>query len=162
MISLKNAQATSAQPTPSISKKEQILELYRAGITDVADLAMMTDARHSYVGAVLREAGLDDHYFDLYTSTRYEQNAYSKLFVGKLHFKDLAAATESVDYLELIYRQFERTRDRAGQHHVMVMAMTMANRARWSGKHQEAQRFQHWLIERMIELEPPAQDQVQA
>lgn len=147
-------QQAHAHATPVMSKKAQILELYRAGVTQIADLAMMTSARPSYIGAVLREEGLEEHYFDLYTSTRYEQNAYSKLFADKLHFKNVESALDSVDYLEQLYRQFERNRDRAGQHHTMVMAMTMANRARWSNKQHEAQVFQDWLMERLIELEP--------
>ena len=151
---------TNHKPTPEqhtqddkkLSKKEQIVELYRAGITEISDLAMMTGARPSYIGTVLRDAELDDHYFDLYTSTSHVMNAYSKFFVGKMRFKDVDSAMQSVELLDTMYHQFERNRDRAGQHHTMVLAMTMANRARWSGKEDEAEVFQNWLLNRLTEL----------
>jgi hypothetical protein len=60
------------QPT----KKAQILALYKSGIQNVEDLALLTGSRPSYVGAVLREAGLEPGYVDLYTSTRHPTNVY--------------------------------------------------------------------------------------
>ena len=51
------------------TKKQQIIALYLSGMTDVEDLARMTNARASYVATVLQNAGLLHGYFDLYTST---------------------------------------------------------------------------------------------
>lgn len=144
-------QSPSHHPTPEqhtqdkVSIKDQIIELHKAGITDVADLAMMTGSKPSYIGMVLQDAKLEDYYFDLYTSTSKSMNAYSKFFQGKMRYKDIEAAHTSVRVLDRMYEQFDRTRDRAGQHHAMMLGMTMANRARWSGKHQEAMVFQRWL-----------------
>jgi hypothetical protein len=36
------------------------------------------------------------------------------------------------------------------------MALTMFDRARWTGKEQEADVFRHWLLERLREAEPVA------
>ncbi len=133
-------------PSESPSKKEQILSLYLSGIEDAESLALLTEARPSYVGAVLREEGLATHYYDLYTSTSQPMNAYSRFFAGKLGFKDEETARESVAHIDRLYTQFGRTGDRAGQHHAMLMALTMFNRARWTGKPDEAAIFQHWLV----------------
>jgi hypothetical protein len=54
-----------------MTKKQQIISLYLSGITNVEDLAMITNARTSYVSAVLQNAGLIHGYFDLYTSRRH-------------------------------------------------------------------------------------------
>lgn len=130
------------------SLKEQVLALYRSGIEDVEDLALLTGARPSYIGAVLREEGLAD-YFDLYTSTAHPMNVYSKFFAGKLGFKDEAVAQRSVELIDGLHRQFERVGDRAGQHHALLMALTMFNRARWTGKADEAEVFRRWLVGRL-------------
>ncbi len=66
------------------TKKQQIIALFLSGITDVEDLASMTDARASYVGTVLQDAGLLRGYFDLYTSTAHPMNVYAKFFAGRL------------------------------------------------------------------------------
>lgn len=134
------------------TKKEQILELYGSGIEEVAELAMLTGASPSYIGSVLRQAELEPAYFDLYTPTAEQVSAYTKYFAGKLRFRDVAAARQSVAHIERLYQQFERRGDRAGQHHAMMMAMTMANRARWSNKKLEAQVFADWLVRRMREF----------
>ena len=63
-----------------VTKKNQILALYLSGITDIEDLATMTNARPSYVGTILQQAGFLHGYFDLYTSTAQPMNVYSKLF----------------------------------------------------------------------------------
>jgi hypothetical protein len=135
------------------SKKEQILALYLSGVEDVEDLALLTQSRPSYVGGVLQEEGLEAGYFDLYTSTSNPMNVYSKYFAGKLGFKDLMRAEESVRVIDRLYRQFGIAHDRAGQHHALLMALTMYDRARWTGKEAEAEPFRRWLAER---LEPSA------
>ena len=135
-----------AQDEKLPTKKEQILQLYQDGIVDVAELAYLVDAQSSYVANVLSNAGLLKGYFDLYTSTANEQNIYSRYFRNVLAFKDTEAAQQSVEKIDRIYKHFERIGDRAGQHHAMVLALTGMNRARWSGKLEEAQIFHDWLV----------------
>ena len=137
-----------------VSKKDQIISLYTSGIGDVEDLAMITGSRPSYVASVLQEAGLMTGYFDLYTTSSHPMNVYSKFFAGKLGFKDEGAAKESLEIIDRLYRQFELAQDRAGQHHAMLMALTMFDRARWTGKGQEADIFRHWMMDRLSEAGP--------
>src|SRR5436309_416048 len=99
-----------------VTKKEQILAMYRAGITEVTDLAAFTQSRPSYVASVLHDAESAPGYFDLYTSTREPMNVYSKFFAGQLGYRDEAAAQQSVALIDRLYRQFDLAGDRAGQH----------------------------------------------
>jgi hypothetical protein len=140
-----------AERVQQASKKDQILALYRAGITEVADLAAITVSRPSYVASVLHEAEELPTYFDLYTSTARPMNVYSKFFANKLAFRDEEAARESVGVIDNFYRQFALAGDRAGQHHALLMALTMFDRARWTGKEAEADVFRRWLKERLDE-----------
>jgi hypothetical protein len=133
------------------SKKDQIVSLFLSGMGEVEDIAIITGSRPSYVGSVLQEAGLVSGYFDLYTSTAHPQNVYSKFFANKLGFKDEATARQSVGLIDRLYRQFEFAGDRAGQHHALAMALTMFDRARWTGKGPEAEVFLHWLLARLNE-----------
>lgn len=138
----------------AVSKKEQILSLYVSGMTDIEDLAMLTGARPSYVGSVLREADLEPGYFDLYTSTQHPMNVYSKFFAGQMGFKDVATARKSVAHIDRLYRQFAIAGDRAGQHHALLMALTMYNRARWTDKPAEAEPFRAWLADHLEPGQP--------
>ena len=138
-----------------VSRKDQILSLYMSGIREVEDLAMITGARPSYVGSVLQESGQKTGYFDLYTSTSHPMNVYSKFFANRLGFKDEAAARESVETIDLLHRQFELAGDRAGQHHALLMGLTMYDRARWTGKAAEANIFREWLLANIREAVPP-------
>ena len=135
-----------------VTKKHQILALYLSGMMDIEELAVITNVRPSYVGAVLQQAGFLHGYFDLYTSTVHPMNVYSKLFARKLSFKDVDAARHSVAVLYRFYTQFERIGDRAGQHHALSMALVMFDRARWTGKTCEADIFRQWLVAH-LELE---------
>ena len=54
------------------------------------------------------------------------------------------------DY-DTLYRQFELAGDRAGQHHALLMALVMFDRARWTGKGREAEVFLNWLTARLGE-----------
>jgi hypothetical protein len=128
------------------SKKDMILSLFGAGTTDIESIAVLTGAKPSYVGSVLQKEGLIDNYFDLYTSTAHPMNIYSKYFRGKLGFKNVETAQASVKNLEQGYRLFSNTQDRAGQHHTLELALTMLNRARWTGKLEEAEVYRRWLI----------------
>ena len=141
------ARKSSSRP----SRKEQIVSLFLSGMGEVEDIAVITGARPSYVASVLQEAGLHSGYFDLYTSTSQPQNVYSKFFAGKLGFKDVETAAESVALIDRLYRQFEFAGDRAGQHHALTMALTMFDRARWTGKGREAEVFLNWLTARLGE-----------
>jgi hypothetical protein len=133
------------------SKKDQILSLAVSGLGDVGDIALITGSRPSYVSGVLEAADLHKGYFDLYTSTTRPMNVYSKFFAGQLGFKDVEAARRSVDLIDRLYRQFEVAADRAGQHHALLMALTMFDRARWTNKGPEAEVFRQWLLDRLGE-----------
>ncbi len=135
------------------TKKDQILALHAAGVGEVDDIALMTGTRPSYVNAVLQEAGEGTGYFDLYTSTNTPMNVYSKFFAGKLGFKDEETARKSIEVIAQLYHRFELAGDRAGQHHAMLMALTMYNRARWTGKHAEATIYRDWLLHRLGQRE---------
>ena len=159
-MSRKEAQpSNSAAPRPQrVTKKHQILALYLSGITDLEDLATITGTQSSYVGAVLQQAGLIRGYFDLYTSTAHPMNVYSKLFASKLGYKDEATARDSVAVLERLYQQFALTRDRAGQHHALSMALVMFDRARWTGKMPEADIFRQWLVAHLEQADTDDED----
>jgi hypothetical protein len=129
-----------------VTKKQQIIALYLSGNKNIEDLATMTSARASYVSTVLQNAGLIHGYFDLYTSTGYPMNLYSKLFAGKLGFKNASAARRSVAILDQVYERFARAGDRPGQHHALYMALVMFDRARWTGRGREAELFRRWLV----------------
>lgn len=131
------------------SKKELILELFEKGTKEIEAIAAVSGAKPSYVGSVLHQAGLIDNYFDLYTSTNYPMNVYSRHFRGKLGFKNVETARRSVQNLEQAYRYFERQQDRAGQHHALEMALTMLDRARWTNKAEEAEIYRLWLVEKL-------------
>ena len=157
------ANKQSAQETPPkqsrarrVSRKDQIISLYTSGIGNVEDVALITGARASYVASVLQAEGLLSGYFDLYTATSHPMNVYSKFFADKLGFKDEAAARRSIELIDLLHRQFEASGDRAGQHHALLMALTMFDRARWTGKGREAEVFRQWLLGRLNEAELPA------
>jgi hypothetical protein len=135
------------------TKKDRILSLYLAGIDHVEDLAMISRSRPSYVASVLQDSGLITGYFDLYTTSDHPMNVYSKFFANKLGFRDLATARESVDHIDTLYESFARAGDRAGQHHALVMALVMFDRARWTAKPEEADVFRQWLLARLGEDE---------
>lgn len=149
-----STEAESAAPPRSPSKKEQIIALFLSGLSDLGDLALITRTRPSYVASVLQNAGLHHGYFDLYTSTAEPMNVYSKFFAGHMGFKDEETARQSVQVIDRLYRQFELAGDRAGQHHALLMALTMFDRARWTNKNAEAEVFRQWLSARLQEAAP--------
>ena len=59
-------------------------------------------------------------------------------------------AKRSVRKLEYSYRNFADRQDRAGQHHALEMALTMLDRARWTGKLEEAEIYRRWLVSKLI------------
>ena len=131
------------------SKKDMILSLFDNGTTEIEAIAAISGAKPSYVGSVLQKEGLIDNYFDLYTSTAHPMNIYSKHFRGKLGFKDVETARASVKTLEQAYRYFENVQDRAGQHHALELGLTMLNRARWTGKLEEAEVYRLWMVNKL-------------
>jgi hypothetical protein len=137
---------TVGQPRELKTKKDMTLSLFNSGVTEIETIAAVSGARPSYVGAVLHREGLVDNYFDLYTSTGYPMNVYSKHFRGKLGFKDIESAERGVKTLENGYQYFSRILDRAGQHHTLELGLTMLDRARWTGKMEEAEVYRRWLV----------------
>jgi hypothetical protein len=132
------------------TKKERILSIFkRTGIRDLERIAGLADAKPSYVASVLRQENLIDSYFDLYTSTGLTMNAYSKHFQGRLGFKNVETAERGVSTLEAGYRHYEDVKDRAGQHHALEMGLTMLDRARWTGKLEEAEVYRRWLVAKL-------------
>jgi hypothetical protein len=128
------------------SKKDMILSLFKNGTTEIEAISAVSGAKPSYVGSVLQKEGLIDNYFDLYTSTGYPMNVYSKHFRGKLGFKNVETAKRGTDTLETAYRYFDKNQDRAGQHHALEMGLTMLDRARWTGKLEEAEVYRRWIV----------------
>jgi hypothetical protein len=114
-------------------------------------------SRPSYIASTLQSAGLISGYYDLYTTPPQPLNIYFSELQGKLGFKNVNTARYSVDVLEGVYRRFANRQDRAGQHHCLATALTMFNRARFSGKMQEALIFKTWLMHKLNETEqrPP-------
>ncbi len=131
------------------SKKDMILSLFNSGTKEIETISAISGAKPSYVGSVLQKEGLIDNYFDLYTSTAHPMNIYSKHFRGKLGFKDVFTAKRSVGNLEEAYRYFADNQDRAGQHHTLEMGLTMLDRARWTGKLEEAEIYRRWLVNKL-------------
>jgi hypothetical protein len=148
-----NGRSLTRTPPRRATKKEQIVSLFASGVTDVGAIADITAFRPSHIASVLQEADLIKGYFDLYTHCDRPMNVYSQLFAGQLGFRDEDAARESVKLLDQAYRGFERAGDRAGQHHALVMALTMFDRARWINKGREAEVFRQWLVDRLLEIE---------
>jgi len=142
------------------SKKDMILSLFNSGVTEIETIAAVSGAKPSYVGSVLHKEGLVDNYFDLYTSTGYPMNVYSKHFKGKLGFRDVETAERGVRTLESGYQYFSRVQDRAGQHHTLELGLTMLDRARWTGKMEEAEVYRRWLVGKLsvplVEAPKPA------
>jgi hypothetical protein len=149
----KKEPARQADRPKRVSKKDQIISLYTSGLGHVEDIAMITGSRPSYVASVLQESGLMSGYFDLYTSSAQPMNVYSKFFTGQLGFKDQETARQSVETISRLYHQFDLARDRAGQHHALMMALVMFDRARWTGKTEEAEIFRQWLLARLSDAE---------
>ena len=131
------------------TKKDMILSLFNSGTKEIETIAAISGAKTSYVGSVLQKEGLIDNYFDLYTSTAHPMNVYSKHFQGKLGFKDVFTARRSVRNLEESYNFFADNQDRAGQHHTLEMGLTMLDRARWTGKLEEAEVYRRWLVNKL-------------
>jgi hypothetical protein len=153
---LESIQTTAATPLaaarrPRLSKKQRIVKLYQAGMTRVGDIASLVKSPASYVARVLTEAGLLSGYFDLYTTTAQMMNLHSAFSRGIIRFKTVEDARRSVERLDQLYHDFAEQGDRAGQHHVEVMALVGLNRARSCGKREEAKVFAEWLIERLRE-----------
>jgi len=137
--------APNSQPL-SQTKKKRILALYRDGVSDLQELSQIAETSISYVAAVLKDAGLLNSYYDLFTSSSHKMNEYGVLFQGTLSFKTVAAAQASVNRIDQIYRYFAFLGDRAGQHHAMLVSLTGRNRALASNKIKESEVFSEWLI----------------
>ena len=160
----KNRQSHQVMEEPkkrsASSKKAQILDSYQAGQKDIWHLAEDLGTQPSYVASVLQSAGLINGYYDLYTTSDNPMNIYAKEFQGQLGFKNQTAAERSVELIDRTYKKLSELKDRAGQHHCLVTAMTMYNRARFIGKQNEAEIFRIWLIRHLLESDPKFEEQV--
>jgi hypothetical protein len=136
------------------TKRERILQTYQQESQDIGEIAFRVGVRPSYVAQVLQKEGLIASYFDLYTHTQREQNIYSKAFRNVLAFRTVEAAQNSVKRINELYEHYHRQRDRAGQHQAMVIALIGFNRARWSGKIEQATQFRNWLIDQLNGQQP--------
>src|SRR5690348_13789011 len=131
------------------TKKDLIMRFYESGAKSISEIAALTHSRPSYVANVLRDANILGGYFDLYTSTEHPMNIYAPLFAHRLGFRTVPIARRSVRYIERLYNQFKQSYDRAGQHHALVVALTMMNRAWWGGKIEQANIFRTWLLHKI-------------
>jgi hypothetical protein len=123
---------------PRNTKKAQILSLFDNGVQEIGELGERVGCKPSYVASVLQSAGKISGYFDLYTHTTNPMNVYSNFFGGRVGFRTEEVAQRSVELIESFYQMSVEDNDRAAQHHALSMALTMYNRARWSGKISEA------------------------
>lgn len=139
------------------TKKSQILRLWHEGLRNIWDIAEDMGTRPSYVASVLQEAGLISGYYDLYNSPENPINIYTESFQGRLGFRDVPTAKRSVQLIDSNYQDLSEIQDRAGQHHCLVAALTMFNRARYSGKEEEADVFRQWLIEHIAKKDEDAE-----
>lgn len=139
-----------------MTKKDLALSL-RASGRSVEEIARALNCSASYVANVLIAAGKSSDYTDLYTSST-AQSEYARRFRGVLRFKDLDAAREAVDRIDLLYHQFARERDRRGQHQAQLMALIGKNRAEGIGKIAEAKVFADWLIRHLDPAAAPAEE----
>jgi hypothetical protein len=136
------------------TKKDRIVTEWLHGEHDIWKLAEEIDCRPSYVASVLQKQGLLHGYYDLYTSLEsQEMNIYAPMLKGQLGFKNEDKAKESIRAIDELYKKFELAGDKAGQHHALVTALTLFNRARWSSKIREADVFRRWLNARLNELD---------
>jgi hypothetical protein len=133
------------------SKKQLIIEAWRAGRRDIWQIAEDLGTQPSYIASTLQSHGLISGYYDLYTTPPNPLNIYFSEFQGKMGFRDLKASLYSVHVLNEVYKKFEEHHDRAGQHHCLVTALTMYNRARFSNKIEEAKVFKRWIVEHLTE-----------
>lgn len=125
--------------------QEKVLDLYNAGTTNINEIAQQLKLHPAFVAQVLRQAGLLTGYFGSYLVSEEAQSVYSRFFRHVLSYKNVEAATKSIDRINSLYQYFEEIGDREGMHQAMVLALTGKNRARWSGKQEEAKIFGDWL-----------------
>lgn len=133
------------------SKKQLIIEAWINGKRDFWQLAEELETQPSYIASTLQKNGLINGYYDLYTTPENPLNIYFPALQGRMGFKDVTTAEYSVRVLDEVYRRFEESHDRAGQHHCLVTALTMYNRARFSHKSVEARVFKKWLLQHLTE-----------
>ena len=137
-----------------LTKKELAISLHASGRT-VEEIAQTLGCSPSYVANTLIASGEPSEYSDLYTSA-IAQNAYARMFRGVLRFKDLAAAQQSIEQIDLLFHQFAQENDRRGQHQAQLMALIGKNRAEGIGKQAEARIFADWLVSHLDTARAPA------
>lgn len=132
-----------------MSKKEKIIKLYENNVKNIAQIAALTSAKPSYVAQVLQEKKLIHHYHDLYSHVGEDSNIYSPIFKDVLSFKNKESSKESIKEIDLLYNQFKKDKDPAGQHEAMSVALVGFNRAKFSNKIEEADIFKRWIKEKL-------------
>lgn len=156
-----------------MSKKQVILDycrtqnlqrVDRAGLSAIRDelrRRLGPDHRTSlpYIAAVLREAGLEVQYEDLYSDPMLPE-PYASRLKGVLEFHDLASAERSLLTLDAIYREYECAEDQAGVNLVRALvkkgklrAQSLARNPRvQAAKRHEKQEIARWF---QVWLETP-------
>lgn len=147
----KNLEIQKSKPRRGPTKKSSILEIWEHGTHDIWLIAKGLQTKPSYVASVLQGAGLIHGYFDLYITPDIPVNIYSERMQDRLGFRTLPIANRSIRYIDLLFKKFEEQKDRAGQHHCLVAALTMYNRARSCGKITEGEVFRRWLFSKLAQ-----------
>lgn len=148
---MKNIGLTQDIGSEKKSKKFLILEAWNSGERNLRNIAKAVESKPSYVASVLQAEGHLQGYHDLYTASGNAMNIYDSIFAGRLGYRDVETAERGVSLIDRAYRELDALNDRAGQHHCMVAALTMCNRARFSGKLSEGLVYRRWLLHRLTE-----------
>lgn len=148
---MKNIGSSEIIGSEKKSKKALILEAWNAGERNLRSISKAVETKPSYVASVLQAEGHLQGYHDLYTASGNAMNIYDSIFAGRLGYRDVETAERGVALIDRAYRELDALSDRAGQHHCMVAALTMCNRARFSGKLNEGHVYRRWLLHRLTE-----------
>ncbi len=119
---------------------DQIRALYRSGMTSEEDLAFITDSNRSAVEEALRDVRNDPAASDF----------FAEFDLTSLGLRGVGSAKAAVGALDERYRTAREESNRAGQHTAMMMALTLFNQARWTGRNEEASLFRIWLMDRLV------------
>lgn len=150
----------------NLSKKQTILDLCRdqglkrARELDLRRIQVGVRQQHasngvtslSYIASVLRESGITVDYQDRFTNSAMEE-PYASRLKGKLQFRDLASAENSLRALYEIYTEYREASDREGTGLVRSLVIRGKVRARILGrdprvspqKRREKMEIAHWF-----------------
>lgn len=137
-----------------VTKKMLAVDLYERGMHVIA-IAKLLRTGPSYIANALVERGFIPGYVDLYTSSGVQNECAAKFKeLGGLRFRDLEAAKQTVERLEVLSCGFRKANDRGGLHHCQVLALIGKNRAEGIGKLAESRVFADWLAGQLREPTP--------